>query len=162
MHGNVGEWVWDYYGEYPAEEQTDPAGPASGTLRVYRGGGWNDFAKNMRCTYRATLEQNKGSFNIGVRLARNAAPGTGSVSGAGAQAAGENGDGKILIAYFSWGGNTKGVAEEIRRQTVQTCLNHNGKSLFQRLQHRFGRSSKGTESTGTPGACKPCGKYGTV
>ena len=117
MHGNVGEWVWDYYGEYPAEEQTDPAGPASGTLRVYRGGGWNDFAKNMRCAYRATLEQNKGSFNIGFRLARNAAPGTGSVSGAGAQAAGENGDGKILIAYFSWGGNTEGIAEEIRRQT---------------------------------------------
>ena len=60
IHIYVGEWVWDYYGEYPAEEQTDPAGPASGTLRVYRGGGWNDFAKNMRCAYRATLEQNKG------------------------------------------------------------------------------------------------------
>ena len=117
MHGNVGEWVWDYYGEYPAEKQTDPAGPASGTLRVYRGSGWNDFAKNMRCAYRATLEQNKGSFNIGVRLVRNAAPGTGSVSGAGGQATGENGDGKILIAYFSWGGNTEGVAEEIQRQT---------------------------------------------
>lgn len=39
MHGNVGEWVWDYYGEYPTEEQTDPAGAESGTLRVYRGGG---------------------------------------------------------------------------------------------------------------------------
>lgn len=86
MHGNVGEWVWDYYGEYPIEEQTDPVGAESGTLRVYRGGGWNDFAKNMRSAYRATLEQNKGSFNIGIRLARNAAPGTGSVSGAGAQA----------------------------------------------------------------------------
>ena len=56
MYGNVSEWVWDYYGEYPAEEQVDPADPASGTLRVYRGGGWNDFAKNMRSAYRATLE----------------------------------------------------------------------------------------------------------
>lgn len=116
MHGNVSEWVWDYYGEYPTDEQTDPAGPTSGTLRVYRGGGWNDFAKNMRSAYRATLEQNKGSFNIGFRLVRNAVAGNGSISSAGTEHKGENG-GKVLIAYFSWGGNTKGVAEEIQRQT---------------------------------------------
>lgn len=117
MHGNVSEWVWDYYGEYPTDEQTDPAGPTSGTLRVYRGGGWNDFAKNMRSAYRATLEQNKGSFNLGIRLVFNAAPGAGSVSGTGAQHNSNSESGKILIAYFSWGGNTKGVAEEIQRQT---------------------------------------------
>lgn len=117
MHGNVGELVWDYYGEYPTEEQTDPTGPSSGTLRVYRGGGWNDFAKNMRSAYRATLEQNKGSFNIGLRLVRNAVSGMGSVSGTDLQNASPNSGGKILIAYFSWGGNTKGVAEEIQQQT---------------------------------------------
>ena len=117
MHGNVSEWVWDYYGEYPMDAQTDPAGPASGTLRVYRGGGWNDFAKNMRSAYRATLEQNKGSFNLGIRLVFNAAPGTGSVSGTGTQNPSADGNGKILIAYFSWGGNTEGVAAEIQRQT---------------------------------------------
>ena len=117
MHGNVSEWVWDYYGEYGAAEQTNPAGPTSGTLRVYRGGGWNDFAKNMRCAYRATLEQNKGSFNLGIRLVMNAAPGTGSVSGTGTQHNSNSESEKILIAFFSWGGNTKGVAEEIQRQT---------------------------------------------
>ena len=117
MHGNVSEWVWDYYSEYSTEAQTDPAGPASGTLRVYRGGGWNDFAKNMRSAYRATLEQNKGSFNLGIRLVLNAAPSSGSISGAGAQNTSVDGNGKILIAYFSWGGNTEGVAEEIQRQT---------------------------------------------
>lgn len=117
MHGNVGEWTWDAYGAYGTEEQTDPTGSATGTRRVYRGGGWNDFAKNMRSAYRATLEQNKGSFNLGIRLVRNATPGTGSVSGIGSQITGGNGDGKILIAYFSWGGNTKGVAEEIKHQT---------------------------------------------
>ena len=117
MHGNVGEWVWDYYGDYSADEQTNPSGPASGTLRVYRGGGWNDFAKNMRSAYRATLEQNKGSFNLGIRLVLNAAPGSGSVSGTGAQNTSVDGNGKILIAYFSWGGNTEGVAEEIQSQT---------------------------------------------
>ena len=117
MYGNVGEWVWDYYGEYPAEQQTDPVGPTAGTLRVYRGGGWNDFAKNMRSAYRATLEQSKGSFNLGIRLVRNAAPGSGSVSGMETQNTAENGNGKVLIAYFSWGGNTEGIAEEIQRQT---------------------------------------------
>lgn len=116
MHGNVSEWVWDYYGDYSAGEQTDPAGPISGTLRVYRGG-CNDFAKNMRSAYRATLEQNKGSFNLGIRLVLNEAPGSGSVSGAGIQNTSADGNGKILIAYFSWGGNTEGVSEEIQRQT---------------------------------------------
>lgn len=116
MHGNVSEWVWDYYGAYSADEQTDPTGPETGTLRVYRGGGWNDFAKNMRSAYRATLEQDHCSFNIGIRLVRNAAAGSGMVSGSAANN-GTSGDGNILIAYFSWGGNTKGIAEEIQNQT---------------------------------------------
>lgn len=116
MHGNVSEWVWDYYGAYSADEQTDPTGPEAGTLRVYRGGGWNDFAKNMRSAYRATLEQDHGSFNIGLRLVRNAAAGSGTVSGSAANN-GTSGDGNILIAYFSWGGNTRGIAEEIQSQT---------------------------------------------
>lgn len=42
MHGNVGEWVWDYYGDYDMSNNVNPYGAASGTLRVYRGGGWND------------------------------------------------------------------------------------------------------------------------
>ncbi len=116
MHGNVSEWVWDYYGAYPAEEQTDPTGPETGSLRVYRGGGWNDFAKNMRSAYRATLEPELASFNIGIRLVRNAAAGSGTVSGGVIENAAD-GDGTILIAYFSWGGNTRGIAQEIQRQT---------------------------------------------
>ncbi|MGN0317865.1 MAG: flavodoxin [Candidatus Fimousia sp.] len=116
MHGNVGEWVWDYYGAYGTEEQTNPTGAETGTLRVYRGGGWNDFAKNMRSAYRATLAENKGSFNIGIRLVRNAVSGSGSVVSADMQNK-ANTDGKVLIAFFSWGGNTKGIAEEIQSQT---------------------------------------------
>jgi len=116
MHGNVGEWVWDYYGDYGMETAADPVGAENGTLRVYRGGGWNDFAKNLRSAYRAALAEDKGSFNIGIRLVRNAAGVAGSVISAGTENKSSS-DGKVLIAYFSWGGNTKGIAEEIQSQT---------------------------------------------
>lgn len=121
MHGNVSEWVWDYYGSYDTEAVTDPAGPDTGTLKVYRGGAWNDFAKNIRSAYRATLEENLGSFNIGIRLVRNAYSGSENIVGATTTATEETTDsnsaGNVLIAYFSWGGNTQGVAEEIQAQT---------------------------------------------
>ena len=116
MHGNVGEWVWDYYGDYPTEAQTDPAGPESGVLRVNRGGGWNDFTKNLRSAYRATLPQDSAVFNVGFRLVRNAAAGSGTVTGSNLESTGTQG-GNVLIAYFSWGGNTRGIAEEIQAQT---------------------------------------------
>lgn len=116
MHGNVGEWVWDYYGAYTTEAQTDPTGPETGTRRVYRGGGWNDFAKNLRSAYRAALPQENSNYNIGLRLVLNAAAGTGNVTGTETELSGGD-SGEVLIAYFSWGGNTRGIAEEIQRQT---------------------------------------------
>lgn len=116
MHGNVGEWVWDYYGAYETDAQTDPTGAETGTLRVYRGGGWNDFAKNIRSAYRAAMAEDNESFNIGIRLVRNSADISGSIVSAGIQSV-DNAGGKVLIAFFSWGGNTKGIAEEIQAQT---------------------------------------------
>ena len=116
MHGNVSEWVWDYYGEYAAEPHSDPTGPESGVLRVTRGGGWNDFAKNLRSAYRATTPADSATYNLGMRLVRSAAPSEGSVSGTAAEQSSSAG-GRVLIAYFSWGGNTRGVAEEIAAQT---------------------------------------------
>jgi formylglycine-generating enzyme required for sulfatase activity len=49
MHGNVWEWVQDWHGRnYPAGAATDPQGPASGSYRVLRGGGWNYDAGDAR------------------------------------------------------------------------------------------------------------------
>lgn len=115
MHGNVGEWVWDYYGSYPAEESADPVGAESGTLRVNRGGGWNDFAKNMRSAYRAAAPQDQQRFNVGIRLVLGAVSNVSAVSVNKENVSGNSGN--VLIAYFSWGGNTKGIAKEIARQT---------------------------------------------
>ncbi len=41
LAGRVWEWTGDYYAEgYDAQSTTDPTGPAEGTHRVQRGGGW--------------------------------------------------------------------------------------------------------------------------
>ena len=115
-HGNVNEWCWDYYGKYDIANTADPAGAEAGTRHIYRGGGWNDFAKNMRSAYRAAGQADMKSYNLGVRLVRNA-----DNSPSGVLTANENVKlpeaKKILIAYFSWGGNTRGIAQEIQRQT---------------------------------------------
>ena len=111
-HGNVNEWCWDYYGEYDAEQRADPTGTTGGTRHIYRGGGWNDFAKNMRSAYRAAGQADMKSYNLGVRLVRNAdTPPNGTLT------AKENikpeTNGRILIAYFSWSGNTRDIAHNI-------------------------------------------------
>jgi len=52
MHGNVWEWVWDWFGEFDAYPATDPPGAAAGDNRVLRGGGWYDPPENARSAIR--------------------------------------------------------------------------------------------------------------
>ena len=117
MHGNVNEWCWDLYGAYDLENTIDPTGAKEGTRRVYRGGGWNDFGKNLRSAYRAAGELDMISFNLGIRLVRSAGNSLNGTVSTSSEPEKAKTNGKMLIAYFSWSGNTQGIAEEIRRQT---------------------------------------------
>ncbi|MCB9277252.1 MAG: SUMF1/EgtB/PvdO family nonheme iron enzyme [Lewinellaceae bacterium] len=70
MSGNVWEWCWDWYGDYPSSAQTNPLGPDSGSDRVLRGGSWDDGPAGARCAYRyGNVPDHRNRVN-GFRLAR--------------------------------------------------------------------------------------------
>ena len=118
IHGNVAEWCFDYYGAYDLENTDNPSGPTTGTLRVNRGGGWNDYAKHLRCAYRASTTPDQKMSNIGFRVVRNGDNNsdTSVISDTNRNLQTQIG-GNILIAYFSWSGNTENAAQIIQEQT---------------------------------------------
>ena len=69
MHGNVREWCNDWYhSNYKINSQTNPTGPSSGSLRVFRGGSWNHFEQNCRSSYRNRNFPTYSNDNLGFRL----------------------------------------------------------------------------------------------
>ncbi len=71
VHGNVWEWVEDWYKEdYPVGPLTDPRGPEGGSNRVLRGGGWGYDARYLRSAYRNFNGPRVRHRHIGFRLVR--------------------------------------------------------------------------------------------
>jgi len=77
MHGNVWEWVQDWYNNQEYARRTargtavvDPAGPAAGSDRVARGGGWRYAARYCRSAYRLDDAPGLRYGTLGFRLLR--------------------------------------------------------------------------------------------
>ena len=73
MHGNVNEWVQDWYDTeyYPSSPSIDPPGPVSGSERVFRGGYFhNNGARRLRSANRFFSKPEARAASLGVRLVK--------------------------------------------------------------------------------------------
>ncbi|MBP3361722.1 MAG: SUMF1/EgtB/PvdO family nonheme iron enzyme [Clostridia bacterium] len=116
MHGNVAEWVWDWYDAYDTEATDNPTGKDSGNAKVIRGGGWNDHPKHIRSAYRGAHPADVPLYSIGFRVVRSAETGAGSLTST-LTKVNEKENKNVLIAYFSQTGNTEGLTDIIADMT---------------------------------------------
>jgi formylglycine-generating enzyme required for sulfatase activity len=69
-HGNILEWVADWYDEYYYFDSpgNDPKGPVGGTLKIARGGSWADPGSLCRSAARRALNPDRPSNTVGFRV----------------------------------------------------------------------------------------------
>ena len=71
MAGNVQEWVWDEHADFTDAAASDPTGPPTGGLKVWRGGGWDYDPRHCRAADRGA-DGPEGRFrDVGLRVARS-------------------------------------------------------------------------------------------
>ena len=68
MHGNVWEWVSDWYGLYDGAAVSDPQGPSAGTRRGRKGGAWNYYTSELRAALHYGSFPDSDNKSLGFRL----------------------------------------------------------------------------------------------
>ncbi len=67
MHGNLWEWCADRYGDHRAGGM-NPAGPATGSTRVIRGGCWSYLAEDCRSAFCRMHDPSYRNCSLGFRV----------------------------------------------------------------------------------------------
>ena len=72
MHGNVWEWVQDWYDPdyYKNSPEKNPIGSGTGKYKIYRGGSWVGKADTLRSTVRFSALPVTRTHDLGFRLVR--------------------------------------------------------------------------------------------
>lgn len=72
MSGNVGEWCYDYSGNFGTGNVTNPTGPTSGDWHIYSGGTWVGDARACSVCAMNHYQPYGWLKNLGFRVVRNA------------------------------------------------------------------------------------------
>jgi formylglycine-generating enzyme required for sulfatase activity len=70
MLGNVWEWVQDWHGSYSSSLAVDPAGPSTGTSKIFRGASWDNSSRFTRVSFRYNSSPGGTNYGIGFRCVR--------------------------------------------------------------------------------------------
>lgn len=74
MLGSVMEWVSDWYGDYAEGQVVNPTGPATGFVKIVRGGAWATHGVRVSASFRQHADPETQGAYVGFRPVRTPKP----------------------------------------------------------------------------------------